>query len=55
MSSTKKPDGGIILIFATITALIWANSAFYDTYHNSILVVLLLLGSLAYYLKKGKI
>ena len=26
--------GGIILIFATIAALIWANSAFYDSYHH---------------------
>jgi len=26
--------GGIVLIMATIAALIWANSAFYETYHH---------------------
>lgn len=26
--------GGIILIFATIAALIWANSSFYESYHH---------------------
>ena len=30
----EEAYGGIILIFATIAALIWANSAFYDSYHN---------------------
>ena len=29
----EEAYGGIILIFATIAALIWANSAFYDSYH----------------------
>ncbi len=28
----QEAYGGIILIFATVIALIWANSAFYDTY-----------------------
>ncbi len=30
----EEAYGGIILIFATIAALIWANSAFYESYHN---------------------
>ena len=29
----EQTIGGIILIFATIVALIWANSAFYESYH----------------------
>ncbi len=29
----EEAYGGIILIFATIIALIWANSAFYESYH----------------------
>ena len=29
----KEAYGGIILIIATIAALIWANSAYYDSYH----------------------
>ena len=31
---SEEAYGGIILIFATIVALIWANSAFYESYHN---------------------
>jgi NhaA family Na+:H+ antiporter len=31
---SEEAYGGIILIFATITALIWANSAYYDVYHH---------------------
>ncbi|MBW2220084.1 MAG: Na+/H+ antiporter NhaA [Deltaproteobacteria bacterium] len=31
---SEEAYGGIILIFATIAALIWANSAFYDAYHH---------------------
>ena len=30
----EEAYGGIILIVATIAALVWANSAFYDSYHN---------------------
>lgn len=30
---SEEAYGGIILIFVTIAALIWANSAYYDTYH----------------------
>lgn len=30
----EEAYGGIILIFATIAALIWANSAYYDSYHS---------------------
>ena len=30
----EEAYGGIILIFATIAALIWANSTFYDGYHH---------------------
>ncbi len=30
---SEEAYGGIILIFATIAALIWANSAYYDSYH----------------------
>ncbi len=29
----EQAYGGIILVFATIAALIWANSAHYDSYH----------------------
>ena len=29
----QEAYGGMILIFATIIALVWANSAFYDSYH----------------------
>jgi len=29
----EEAYGGIILIIATIAALVWANSAFYDSYH----------------------
>ena len=29
----EEAYGGIILIFATIAALVWANSAFYESYH----------------------
>lgn len=29
----EEAYGGIILIFATIVALVWANSSFYDSYH----------------------
>jgi len=29
----EEAYGGIILIFATIIALVWANSAFYESYH----------------------
>ncbi len=29
----EEAYGGIILIFAAITALIWANSAYYESYH----------------------
>lgn len=29
----EEAYGGILLIFASIVALIWANSSFYDTYH----------------------
>jgi len=31
---SEEAYGGIILIFATITALIWSNSVFYDSYHH---------------------
>jgi len=31
---SEEAYGGIILIFATIASLIWANSAFYDAYHH---------------------
>lgn len=31
---SEEAYGGIILILATIIALIWANSDFYDSYHN---------------------
>ena len=31
---SEEAYGGIILIFATIAALIWANSSFYESYHN---------------------
>ena len=31
---SEEAYGGIILIFATVVALIWANSAFYDSYHH---------------------
>lgn len=31
---SEEAYGGIILIFATIAALIWANSAYYDSYHH---------------------
>jgi NhaA family Na+:H+ antiporter len=31
---SEEAYGGIILIFATIGALIWANSAFYGAYHH---------------------
>lgn len=31
---SEEAYGGIILIFATIAALIWSNSVFYDSYHN---------------------
>ncbi len=31
---SEEAYGGIILIFATIAALIWANSAFYESYHH---------------------
>lgn len=31
---SEEAYGGIILIFATIAALIWSNSIFYDSYHN---------------------
>ncbi len=31
---SEEAYGGIVLIFATIVALIWANSAAYDSYHN---------------------
>jgi len=30
----EEAYGGIILIFATIAALIWANSTFYESYHH---------------------
>lgn len=30
---SEEAYGGIILIFATIAALIWSNSVFYDSYH----------------------
>ena len=30
---SEEAYGGIILIFVTIAALIWANSAYYDSYH----------------------
>ena len=30
----EEAYGGIILIFATIAALIWANSAYYDGYRH---------------------
>ena len=30
---SEEAYGGIILIFATIAALIWANSSFFDSYH----------------------
>ncbi|MFK5854603.1 MAG: Na+/H+ antiporter NhaA [Bacteroidota bacterium] len=30
----EEAYGGIILIFATIAALIWSNSAYYESYHN---------------------
>ena len=30
---SEEAYGGIILIFATLIALIWANSSFYDSYH----------------------
>jgi len=30
----EEAYGGIILIFATIVALIWANSSFYESYHH---------------------
>ncbi len=30
----EEAYGGIILIFATITALIWANSVYYESYHS---------------------
>ena len=29
----EEAYGGILLIIATIAALYWANSAFYDSYH----------------------
>ena len=29
----EEAYGGILLIFATIVALIWANSSFYESYH----------------------
>ena len=29
----EEAYGGIILIFATIIALVWANSAYYESYH----------------------
>ncbi len=31
---SEEAYGGIILIFVTIAALIWANSTFYDSYHH---------------------
>ncbi len=31
---SEEAYGGIILIFATIAALIWANSAYYESYHS---------------------
>ena len=31
---SEEAYGGIILIFVTIAALIWANSAYYESYHN---------------------
>jgi len=31
---SEEAYGGIILIFATIAALIWANSVYYDSYHH---------------------
>ena len=31
---SEEAYGGIILIFATIVAIIWANSAFYESYHH---------------------
>jgi len=31
---SEEAYGGIILIFATIAALIWANSTFYESYHH---------------------
>ena len=31
---TEEAYGGIILIFTTIAALIWANSAYYESYHQ---------------------
>lgn len=31
---SEEAYGGIILIFATIAALIWSNSVFHDSYHN---------------------
>ncbi len=31
---SEEAYGGIILIFATIAALTWANSAYYESYHN---------------------
>ncbi|MCD4729509.1 MAG: Na+/H+ antiporter NhaA, partial [Bacteroidales bacterium] len=31
---SEEAYGGIILIFATIAALIWANSSFYESYHH---------------------
>jgi NhaA family Na+:H+ antiporter len=30
----KEASGGILLIIATIIALIWANSPFADSYHH---------------------
>ena len=30
----KEASGGILLIIATITALVWANSPFADSYHH---------------------
>ncbi len=31
---SEEAYGGIILIFATIAALLWANSTFYESYHH---------------------
>jgi len=31
---SEEAYGGIILIFATIAALIWANSSYYESYHH---------------------
>ena len=30
----EEAYGGILLIFATIAAMIWANSSFYESYHH---------------------